>query len=106
MNIKEKDGQSRKRIIRGFLINGGILPGSSGSPIILKPTHYRHLGNQISYDNFPPLLLGIASETRFIFTDKFYDIEYYSLANLGIVLDAVTIKETVDMFDKNNSLIL
>lgn len=36
---KEKDGSYRKRILRAFLINGGILPGSSGSPVILKPTH-------------------------------------------------------------------
>jgi len=96
---KEKDGSSRKRILRAFLINGGILPGSSGSPVILKPTPYRQIKNEIVYDNFSPVLLGIASETRFVFTDRFYGIDYYSLANLGIAFDAVTIKETINLFE-------
>lgn len=96
---KEKDGSVRKRVLKAFLINGGILPGSSGSPVILKPTPYRQIGNEIVYDNFPPILLGIASETRFIFTDNFYGIDYYSIANLGIAFDAITIKETIDLFE-------
>lgn len=96
---KEKDGSVRKRVLKAFLINRGILPGSSGSPVILKPTPYRQIGNEIVYDNFPPILLGIASETRFIFTDNFYGIDYYSIANLGIAFDAITIKETIDLFE-------
>lgn len=65
----------RKRILRGFLIDGGVIPGMSGSPVILKPNHYRQIRKEIIYDYFPPLLLGIISETRFIFTDNFYDVD-------------------------------
>jgi len=75
------------------------LPGSSGSPVILKPTPYRQIGNQIIYDNFPPLLLGIASETRFVFTDRYYGQDFYSFANLGIAFDAITIKEVIELFN-------
>jgi Trypsin-like peptidase domain len=97
--IKDEQGKSHRRVLRAFLINGGILPGSSGSPVILKPTPYRQIRNEILYDNFPPILLGIASETRFIFTDNFYGRDYYSFANLGLAFDAITIKETIDLFE-------
>ena len=98
---RENGGNMRKRTLRAFLINGGILPGSSGSPVISKPSPYRQIGNEIVFDNFPPILLGIASETRFIFTDNFYGIDYYSIANLGIAFDAITIKETIDLFERD-----
>lgn len=78
---------TRKRILRGFLIDGGVIPGLSGNPVILKPNHYRQIKNEIIYDSFPPLLLGIVSETRFIFTDNFYGENYYSTANLGLAFD-------------------
>jgi hypothetical protein len=35
--------ENRIRLKKGFLINGGILPGSSGSPVILKQSHYRQI---------------------------------------------------------------
>jgi len=73
--------------LRGFLIDGGVIPGLSGNPVILKPNHYRQIKNEIIYDSFPPLLLGIVSETRFIFTDNFYGENYYSTANLGLAFD-------------------
>jgi len=63
--------EKRIRLKKGFLINGGILPGSSGSPVILKQSHYRQIGNEILYDNFLPILLCIVSETRFVFTTVF-----------------------------------
>jgi hypothetical protein len=94
----KKTGKVRNRILRGFLIDGGVIPGLSGSPVILKPNHYRQIGKEIIYDYFPPLLLGIVSETRFIFTDKFYGLDYYSTANLGLAFDSITIKETLDLF--------
>ena len=46
-NHKESDETYRKRILGGFLVNGAIIPGSSGSPVILKPITTWNVRGQI-----------------------------------------------------------
>jgi hypothetical protein len=65
------DGSVRKRRLRGFLIDGAIIPGSSGSPVIIKPSVGRYTRGALSYANFPPMLLGIVSESRYSYTENF-----------------------------------
>jgi hypothetical protein len=38
---KSLDGKRRKRILRGFLVDGAIIPGSSGSPVVSPPVSVR-----------------------------------------------------------------
>ena len=45
--IEESDGTPRKRVLRGFLIDGATIPGSSGSPVVLKPTPGRFVKGNI-----------------------------------------------------------
>jgi hypothetical protein len=79
-NHKESDGTYRKRILRGFLIDGAIIPGSSGSPVILKPTTMRNVRGQTQMQINNNLLLGIVSETRYAHTTDFQ-----SFAGFGII---------------------
>jgi hypothetical protein len=87
----------RSRTIRGFLIDGGIVPGSSGSPVILKPVSGRLVKGNISLGLPPQYLLGIISETRYapVITDKW---ETESFAGIGMAFDAATIRETIELF--------
>lgn len=50
----------------GFLINATIIPGHSGSPVILDPREPRVIdGKHYLGQTMPPLLLGVMTETRF-----------------------------------------
>lgn len=100
--IKEVNGENRTRRMKAFLIDGGIIPGISGSPVILKPTFFRDIKNKKIADYFPPLLLGIVSEYRGAFMAKHFGETYYSYANLGIAFDADAIKETIDFYNSKH----
>jgi hypothetical protein len=97
--FKDVNGVVRNRLLKAFLIDGGIIPGVSGSPVILRPTFFREINNQKLADNFPPLLLGIVSEYRGAFMSKHYGETFYSYANLGIAFDAEAIKETINLYN-------
>jgi hypothetical protein len=95
--VKDVGGKIRKRIIRGFLIDGAAIPGSSGSPVVLKPVIGRVVGENIQIGTPPPVLLGIIAETRY------YPIrtpagEIPSFAGLGLAFDAETVRETIELF--------
>ena len=88
----------RERIIRGFLIDGGASPGSSGSPVIHDPSYVKS-SNQgvIIGGNSTPFLLGIVSESRnYIIETSVGDFPTNS--GLAIVYDAATIVETIELF--------
>lgn len=81
----------------GFLIDGGIIPGSSGSPVFLKPS-----GGRLKHGNFcieyvKPYLLGIIAQTRFAPVNG-NNMPVNGFANLGLAFDAKIIKETLDLF--------
>jgi len=61
--------------IPGFEVDSAIIPGSSGSPVVLKP----------KTETATPFLLGIISGTL-------------RTQGLGIAYDAETIKETIELF--------
>lgn len=52
-------GTLRERTLRAFLIDGATVPGSSGSPVILKPVIGRIQGNAIVMGSAPPVLLSV-----------------------------------------------
>lgn len=73
--------------LRGFLIDAFILPGSSGSPVLLK-----------SGEGLDDLrLIGVVSRTTF--TSVRLSIgEMPVLAGIGVVFEAKTVLETLDLF--------
>lgn len=89
---KNRKGDIRK--LRGFLVDGGILPGSSGSPIVLKPVSGRVVGQAIMAEPPPPFLLGIAAEER----KSKRQGDRWLPANMGFAYDAATIREVIEMF--------
>jgi Trypsin-like peptidase domain len=95
---EDKSKPKRRRVMKAFLIDGGIMPGLSGSPVILKPTMFRELEEGRVADYFPPLILGLVAETRMAFLAEHYRDIYYSYANLGLAFDAETITETINLF--------
>lgn len=96
--IREEDGTLRKRQLRGFLIDGAVIPGSSGSPVVLKPTPARFTRQGITLGSPPPpLLLGIIAETRYA-PVRIPAGSIPSFAGLGLAFNAETVKETIELF--------
>lgn len=95
----DKDGKKKTNTFRGFLIDGGFIPGSSGSPVVLKPVLGRSVGKEIRIGEAMPFLLGIVAQTRYA-PVKTGDTETLSFAGLGLAFDADTIKETIELFFK------
>lgn len=98
--LVEDYGDSTREAVerRGFLIDGAIIHGSSGSPVLLKPGPNRYLHGQYRVgEPTLPYLLGIVAETRYLprGTHKEYESEY---TGLGFAHDAVTIRETIECF--------
>jgi hypothetical protein len=94
---KSLDGKRRKRILRGFLVDGAIIPGSSGSPVVLPSVSLRNVHEILQIQTFPLLLLGIIAESRYApLTTPTAD--YISFSGLGLAFDAQTIMETIELF--------
>ncbi len=90
-------GGTRTRVTRGFLIDGATIPGSSGSPVILKPVAGRHQGNVLMLGSAPPVLLGIVAETRFA-PIRVNTGVIPGFAGLGLAFDVETIVEVLNLF--------
>lgn len=95
--VEEPDGTVRKRILRGFLIDGAIIPGSSGSPVVLKPTPGRFVNGAIVMGSPEPVLLGIVAETKLASISTTAGV-IPSFAGLGLAFDAETVRETIELF--------
>ena len=87
----------RKRRLHGFLIDGAIIPGSSGSPVILKPTPGRFVKGNIIMTIPPPILLGVIAETKYAPIQS-SGKDVHSFAGLGLAFDAETARETIELF--------
>jgi len=90
-------GGFRDRKLRAFLIDGGTVPGSSGSPVILKPATGRFQGNSIIMGSSPPVLLGIVAETKYAPVQMGASV-IPSFAGLGLAFEVETIRETIELF--------
>jgi len=97
--VLEGNGKTRKRVIRGFLVDGAMIPGSSGSPVVLKPIFGRKVKNAIMGGLPAPILLGIMAETKYAPVQTGQG-DSWSYAGLGLAFDAETIKETIELFFK------
>ncbi len=95
--VVEKDGNRRQRIVKGFLLDGATIPGSSGSPVILKPTTGRYVKDTIILGVTPAFLLGIVAEMYYspVLAGKWNNPAF---ANLGLVLSSDVVKETIELF--------
>ena len=96
--VMDKTKKIVKKKYMGFLVDGGVIPGSSGSPVILKPLPGRLVGNSIMLGLPQPYLLGIIAETRFSPIQINDEVSIPSYAGLGLAFDASTIKETIELF--------
>lgn len=95
--VQGPGGTVRDRTLRAFLIDGATVPGSSGSPVILKPVIGRIQGNFIMMGTVPPVLLGIVAETRYA-PVQFGATQIPSFAGLGMAFEVETITETIELF--------
>jgi V8-like Glu-specific endopeptidase len=97
IRIRQSSGESRRVEIPGFLIDASIVPGSSGSPVVLKPIVGRKVRDQIAMETAKPYLLGIVSATETA-AIRVESALFPTLAGLGIVFDVETIRETIELF--------
>lgn len=81
-----------------FLIDGAVIPGSSGSPVIVKPRYGFLRGNEWIMGSVPVALLGIVSGTKLSRDSRLANLVWQS--NMGIVFNTDTIKDTVELFFK------
>jgi hypothetical protein len=95
--VKDSQGNIRNRTLRAFLIDGATVPGSSGSPVVLKPVIGRIQGGSIVLGSAPPVLLGIVAETKYAPVQLGAGF-IPSFAGLGLVFDVETIQETIELF--------
>jgi hypothetical protein len=96
--LKDNLGNVIERHIPGFLIDGGLIPGSSGSPVVLKPIIGRLKHKTIEMSIPKPYLLGIVAETRFAPIQLTSTMHTLGYADLGLAFDASKIKETIELF--------
>jgi len=96
LHHRRRDGTSA--ILRAFLVDCGLVPGSSGSPVILKPSPARLVkGDLVLGGEAPFYLLGIVAETEVASVGEGAE-EFRALAGLGLAFDAPTIRETIETF--------
>jgi hypothetical protein len=95
--VVDAGGKVRERSLRAFLIDGATIPGSSGSPVVLKPIIGRIIGSGITLNPAPPVLLGKMAETKYA-PIAFGSAAIPSFAGLGLVFEAETIRETIELF--------
>lgn len=98
--VRNPDGTLRDRNLRAFLIDGACIPGSSGSPVVLKPVIGRHVKNTIQLGSAPSVLLGIVAETKYAPVQVGQNV-IPSFAGLGLAFEVETIKETIELFFQN-----
>lgn len=96
--VFNSDGSSRKRSLRAFLIDGATIPGSSGSPVVLKPISGRVIKDSIQLGTAPPVLLGIIAETKYAPIRLDTKTTISGFAGLGLAFDVETIYETIELF--------
>jgi len=94
--VKTAPGQFRERTLRAFLIDGATVPGSSGSPVILKPVIGRIQGSSIVMGTALPVL-GIVAETKYAPVQLGASV-IPSFAGLGLAFEVETIRETIELF--------
>lgn len=97
ITIRRPDGKPAKIKIRGFMIDSGVAPGSSGSPVVLKPVIGRIVANNVQLGNQRPYLLGIIASAA-VAAIEVEGRAFPTLAGLGIVYDASTIRKTIELF--------
>jgi S1-C subfamily serine protease len=95
--VRNADGTYRDRVLRAFLVDGAVVPGSSGSPVVLKPVIGRQVGNAIQLGTAPPVLLGIVAETKYAPVQVGQGI-IPGFAGLGLAFEVETIRETIELF--------
>lgn len=96
--VQQPNRSISTRRIRGFLIDGATIPGSSGSPVLLKQnpgSYYR--GKYLLGESNPQFLLGIIAETRYAPLST-PSGETQGFAGLGLAFDALTVRETIECF--------
>jgi hypothetical protein len=97
VRFRSSSGGPQRVEIPGFLIDASIIPGSSGSPVVLKPIIGRKVKDKIEMGTATPYLLGIVSATETA-AIRIEGYAFATLAGLGIVYDASTIRETIELF--------
>lgn len=97
IRLRLPSGGTQRVEIPGFLIDAAIIPGSSGSPVVLKPIIGRKVKDRVEMGMATPYLLGIVSATETA-AIRMEGYAFPTLAGLGIVFDAATVQETIERF--------
>lgn len=102
VTVTDDTGGPRTATLPAFLIECAVMPGSSGSPVFLKPVTGRLRGESIMLPPCDPYFLGIVSQGWKAPIDVAQigagtqRLDWWS--GLGLVFRADTVRETVEMF--------
>jgi len=94
MNYYVKSKEVLPEKLKGFLIDGSVLHGSSGSLVFLKPQAFKLRNGAVNMgQGGTPYILGVLTNT-------YFDISSNSgeRANIGGVISSEQVKKTIDLF--------
>ncbi|HZY92876.1 MAG TPA: trypsin-like peptidase domain-containing protein [Thermoplasmata archaeon] len=95
--VQTSGGELHHRNMPAFLVDGAFIPGSSGSPVILKPMVGRVVRRNIVLSPAPSLLLGIISETKYVPVSTLHG-ERLALPGIALAFDVSTIIDVIESF--------
>jgi hypothetical protein len=88
--------------VRGFLVDGGVMPGSSGSPVVLRPVGMRRVGDAVQMQAPPMLLLGVVYAACVAQLPVGGDTAP-TLGGLGFAHDAAQVRVAIEQFEPSRS---
>jgi hypothetical protein len=94
-SVAERDQHGALIHVPGFRIDAGVVPGGSGSPIILKPTttRFNSDGTFVIGSRIPPLILGIAARS---YTTQPEGTPFKLSTGLGLAVDFRAIRHVLN----------
>lgn len=95
--IQLRTGGTQQVEVPAFLVDSAVVPGASGSPVVLKPVVGRRVKSGLQIGIPAPYLLGIISITT-IAPVQVGGRTFQTLAGLGVAYDAETVRETIELF--------
>jgi hypothetical protein len=93
LRVEDSDG-SQARMVRGFLVDGAVMKGSSGSAVVLKPAGTRIMTGGIALGESPAVLLGIVAESVHVPQPGLAP----GFGGLGFALVGETVREVIELF--------
>ena len=83
-----KSGIFREDLLRAFWVDGAIIPGTSGSPVVLMPKSIREKDGALQIRRPIPVMVGIIAEN-------------HEALRMGLAFEAPLVRDVIGMFSSD-----